>query len=111
MKLVLIVSLIASGVLALAYRTYRFTKGGPRTDVSGGIALLVLLTALAVAVAADVGWARWPALAYGLLFGLVAMPVWILGVYIPLRPGALDHVMVGAYLLTLVVIVVGALAL
>lgn len=111
MKLILVVSLILSAALALGYRAYRYTKGGPKADVTGGIALAVLLGVMAVAIGVGAEWARWPALAYGLLFALVVMPVWILGVYIPLRPGALDHTLIGTYYVTLVLIAVSALAL
>jgi hypothetical protein len=107
----LVVSLVASAVLALGYRVYRLRKGGPAADVAGGALLGALLVADAVLVAAGHGWARWPALVYGLLFGLLATPVWVLAVYIPSRPAVPEHFVIALYYLSLIAIVVSSLAL
>lgn len=107
---VLSAALVISAALVFGYRVYRFTKGGPAADVWGGAVLALLLLVLSVLVAADVGWSRWPALAYGLLFALVVMPIWVLGVLLPLDPGATDYIFTGLYWATHVVIVVAALA-
>jgi hypothetical protein len=45
------------------------------------------------------------------LFALVAMPVWVLGVLLPLPPGALDYSFTVVYWLLLIVIAVAAIAL
>jgi hypothetical protein len=108
---ILIVSLACGALLVLGYRTYRLTKGGPMADVWGGALLALLLTALAIMVGADVAWARWPALVYGLLFGVVVMPIWTLAVLMPLRPGAPDYGFMVLYWISLVTTVVAALAL
>lgn len=106
---VLFAALVISAALVFGYRVYRLTKGGPVADVWGGAVLAILLLVLGVLVAADVGWARWPALAYGLLFALVVMPIWVLGVLLPLDPGATDYLFTGLYWASLVLIVVAAL--
>ncbi len=78
-------------------------------DVVGGAVLAILLILSAIFVGQGAGWVRWPAFAYALLFGLVVMPVWTLGVYLPSRPGAGDHVVIGLYWASLVSIGVAAL--
>ncbi|HEU4480424.1 MAG TPA: hypothetical protein VFS18_00940, partial [Actinomycetota bacterium] len=65
---------------------------------------------LAILIAVDVEWARWPALGYALLFGIVVMPIWTLGVLIPLPPEAPDYSFTALYWGTLVLIAVAALA-
>jgi hypothetical protein len=45
-----------------------------------------------------------------LVFAVVVMPIWVLGVLIPLPPGPLDYSFTGIYEATLVVVVVGAFA-
>jgi hypothetical protein len=110
-RVVLVVALICSGLSAAGYRAYRFTRGGPRADAIGGAVLALLLVLVAAGVGADLSWARWVALVYGLVFGILVTPVWILGVYIPSRPEPLDHALTGLYLLSLVTTIVAALAL
>lgn len=107
--LVFLLGLNAS--LGLGYRVYRLTKGGPLGDVVGQAVLGLLLGLLAVAVGADMGWARWVALGYALLFGVVVMPLWVLAVLIPLRPGATDYGFTVVYWGGLVAIAVCALTL
>jgi hypothetical protein len=70
----------------------------------------VLLVGLAGGLAAGAGWPRWPALVYGLLFGVVVMPLWVLAVLIPLRPRAIDYAFTGVYWTVLALIVVAVLA-
>lgn len=106
---VLIAALLISGSLVFAYRLYRTTRGGPAADAAGGAALLGLLGALAWALAADMLWVRWVALAYAVLFGIVVMPIWTLAVLIPLPPRALDWGFAVLYWLTLPVIGIAAL--
>jgi hypothetical protein len=107
---ILVVALSVNAVLGLGYRIYRLSKGGPLADVVGQAILALLLAGLAAAVAAGYGWASWAALAYGLLFGLVVMPIWVLAVLLPLRPGAVDYAFTAMYWAGLVGIVVAALA-
>jgi hypothetical protein len=107
---ILAAALATNAVVLAGYRIYRFTKGGPRADATGGAVLSALLVALAILVMNDVSWARWAALVYGLVFAVVVMPIWVLGVLIPLPPGPLDYSFTGIYEATLVVVVVGAFA-
>jgi hypothetical protein len=107
---VLIGALIVNALLGLAYRGYRMTKGGPRADVVGGTILGALLVGLALAMAVGAGWPRWGALAYGLVFGLVVMPLWVLAVLIPLRPKAIDYAFTGVYWTVALTVAVAALA-
>ena len=107
----LIVGLAFNAALGLGYRAYRLGKGGPRADVIGQAILGVLLLALAVALGLGAGWPRWVALGYGLVFGVLVMPVWVLAVLIPLPPRGLDYAFTGIYWVTLGVVVVAALAL
>jgi hypothetical protein len=109
-------SLLAGAVafnaaLGLGYRIYRLSKGGPMSDVAGQAVLGALLGVTAAGVALEAEWARWGALAYGLLFGVAVMPVWTLAVLIPLRPAAGDYAFTALYWTTLAVIVVAAIAL
>lgn len=98
-----------NAVLGFGYRVYRLGKGGPMGDVIGQAVLGVFLAALGIAVAAGAGWPRWPALVYGLLFGVVVMPLWTLAVLIPLEPERADYAFTAVYWLSLVAICVAAL--
>ena len=91
------------------YRVYRLAAGGPLGDVIGQAILGALLAVLAVATAMGAGWARWAALIYALLFGVAVMPLWVLAVLIPLRPGWLDYAFTATYWLALAVIVAAVL--
>lgn len=106
----LAIALATNAVLGLGYRVYRLAKGGPPADVVGQAALGLLLGALAAVVASGSDWARWTALAYGLLFGVVVMPIWVLAVLIPMRPAALDYAFTVVYWAALVLIVVASIA-
>jgi hypothetical protein len=106
----LIAALAINAAIGFGYRVYRLSKGGPIADVWGQAALGVLLGVMAVVLALGVGWARWVALLYGLLFGLVVMPVWVLGVLLPLRPRAVDYTFTGVYWGLLIVIAIAAIA-
>ena len=110
-QLLLVVALAFNAALGFGYRVFRLTKGGPMGDVVGQAVLGFILAALAVAVAADAGWARWVALGYGLLFGLAVMPVWVLAVLLPLPPARVDYAFTALYWFGLAVIVVSAIAL
>jgi hypothetical protein len=107
---ILVAALVVNGLSLAGYRTYRFAKGGPRADAIGGAVLAALLIVLAVLVVNDVSLALWAAAVYGLLFALIVMPIWVLAVLIPMRPGPLDYAFTGFYEATLVAIVVAALA-
>ena len=106
---ILFIALAANASLLVGYRFYRYTKGGPKADLLGGAVLGALLLMTAALVATDMSWARWPALAYGLLFAVVVMPIWTLAVLIPLPPGGLDYAFTGLYEATLITVVVAAL--
>jgi hypothetical protein len=101
-------ALVVNAVVGFAYPVYRLSRGGPMGDVWGRGILGALLLALAGAVYIA-GWGRWVAFAYGLLFAVVVMPIWVLGVLIPMRPGRLDYAFAAVYELTLVVIVLAGL--
>jgi hypothetical protein len=107
----LVVGLSINAALGFGYRVYRLSKGGPMADVWGQAFLGVLLAADAALVSAGEGGARWVALGYGLVFGLAVLPVWILGVLIPMRPQVPDYIFTAVYALGLLLIVVAALAL
>ena len=109
-RAVLVAGLLLNAASGLGYRVYRFRKGGPKSDVVGQSILGILLVGVAVALAEGAGWARWPALAYGLLFGVVVMPLWVLAVLIPLRPRAIDYAFTAVYWTVLALVVVAALA-
>ncbi|CAN5630727.1 hypothetical protein BH24ACT26_BH24ACT26_03490 [soil metagenome] len=106
---VLVAALAINAVLGLGYRVYRLSRGGPMADVTGQAILAAALGAIASGVAVGAGWSRWAALAYGLLFGIVVMPVWTLAVFIPMRPDAVDKGYASVYWTSLAVIVVAAL--
>lgn len=108
---VLVAALLVNAAAGLGYRVYRLRKGGPKSDVIGQAILGVLLCGLAAALAAGAGWPRWGALVYGLLFGVIVMPIWVLAVLIPLRPRAIDYAFTGIYWAMLALIVVAAFAL
>lgn len=103
-------ALALNAVLGFGYRVYRLTRRGPMGDVIGQAILGVLLAGLAIAVAGDFSWARWAALIYGALFGVVVMPVWVLGVLIPSEPGAPDYAFTIAYWMMLALVIVAAIA-
>ncbi len=105
------VALALNAVLGFGYRVYRLAKGGPLADVTGQAILGSLLAGLAVAVALEAGWARWAALAYALLFGVVVMPLWVLAVLIPLPPGRTDYAFTATYWLTLIAIAISSILL
>jgi hypothetical protein len=107
---VLVGALALNAVLVPVYRVYRLMKGGPMVDVVGGAILGVMLALLAFASAAEWAWARWGALVYALLFGMVVMPLWTLAVLIPLRPRTADYVFTVGYWVSLIVIAVAAIA-
>ena len=106
---VLVVALGLNAALGFGYRVYRLTKKGPMADVVGQAILGVILVVLAVGAAGGHSWARWVALGYGLLFGLVVMPVWTLGVLLPLPPERIDYAFTGLYWAALAAVVIGAI--
>jgi hypothetical protein len=106
----LVGALAVNAAIGFGYRVYRLTKGGPIADVWGQAALGALLAGLAVAIAYGVSWSRWVAVAYGLLFGLVVMPVWVLGVLLPLRPRVIDYAFTSLYWTLLFAIAVAGIA-
>ncbi len=108
---ILIAALGANAALGFGYRVFRLTRGGPLGDVTGQAVLGLLLAAVAIGVALDESWARWTALAYGLLFALVVMPLWTLAVLIPMRPQRVDIGFTALYWAGLALIVVSAIAL
>jgi hypothetical protein len=103
--------LATNAALGFVYRIFRLMHGGPFGDVIGQAILGILLGALAVVVASGTEWARWAALLYGLLFGIVIMPVWTVAVLIPMRPGRMDVCFTVIYWMILAVIIVSAIAL
>jgi small-conductance mechanosensitive channel len=103
-------ALALNAALGFGYRVYRLTKGGPMGDVVGQAILGLVLGGVALAVAADVGWAKWVALGYGVLFGVLVMPIWVLAVLLPLRPNRIDYAFTALYWLMLGVIVIAAIA-
>lgn len=105
---VLIASLVINAALAFGYRVFRLSKGGPVADVIGQGVLAVLLIAIAASVAAEVGWARWPALVYAAFFAVVVMPIWTLAILIPMDPRTPDYAFTATYWGTLVLIGVAA---
>ena len=109
-RAVLVAALSINAAAGFGYRLYRLSKGGPKSDVIGQAILGVLLVGLAGALALGAGWPRWGALAYGLLFGVVVMPIWVLAVLIPLRPRGVDYAFTGVYWAMLALIVAGGLA-
>jgi hypothetical protein len=110
-RVVLVAALAANAALGLGYRIYRLSKGGPIADVWGQAVLGAVLALIAGAVGLGIVWPRWVALGYALLFALVAMPVWVLGVLLPLPPRAVDYAFTVVYWVMLIVIAVAAIAL
>ncbi|HJR45008.1 MAG TPA: hypothetical protein VJ927_05335 [Actinomycetota bacterium] len=110
-RLLLVVALGLNAVAGFVYRLYRFRKGGPVGDVWGQALLGVLLAGLALSIGLGGDWARWPALAYAVLFGVVVMPIWTLAVLIPLPPARVDYAFTALYWTTLLVIGVAAILL
>lgn len=108
METLLIGSLCAVAALGLCYRAYRATRGGPVTDVWGQAVLGVGLGLLALGVANDVIWSRWAALIFSIVFTILVMPVWVVGVLIPMRPGTIDYAFAAAYWVGLITIGVAA---
>ena len=107
-ELVLAAGLGLNSALGFGYRLYRLSRGGHMGDVIGQAVLGVLLLGLALAVTAGQGWARWPALGYAVLFGLLVMPLWVLAVLIPSEPRALDYTFTATYWVLLLLIGVSA---
>lgn len=107
----LVAALAVNAATGFGYRVYRLTKGGPIGDVWGQAILGVALALVAAGIALGVGWLRWVAFGYALLFGVLVMPVWVLGVLLPLRPRAVDYVFTVTYWVLLGVIGVAAVAL
>lgn len=107
----LVASLGCNAALGFGYRLYRMNRGGARADVYGQALLGVILAGLAFALGLGAAWPRWIALGYGLLFGIVVMPIWVLAVMIPSRPGPVDYAFTATYWAVLFVIAAGALAL
>ena len=109
-RIVLVSALAFNAVIGFGYRVFRLSKGGPLGDVLGQGILAVLLGGLAVGAGGGEGWARWSALVYALLFGVAVMPIWVLAVLIPLRPGGIDYAFTAAYWVVLGLIAVAAIA-
>ena len=103
-QVVLVVALGLNAVIGFGYRVYRLTKGGPIADVWGQAILGALLVGTAIGLALGAGWLRWFALVYAVLFALLVMPIWVLGVLIPLRPGAIDYAFTATYWVALILI-------
>lgn len=101
--------LVTNAALGLGYRIYRRTKGGPKADVWGQAVLAVLLLAIAAGIVSGIEWLQWAALGYSALFAFVAMPVWVLGILLPMRPRALDYAFTVTYWLVLFAIGVAAI--
>ena len=107
----LVAALALNAAVGFGYRVYRLSKGGPIGDVWGQAVLGVVLGAIAIGVGLGLEWMRWIGLGYALLFGVVVMPVWVLGVLLPLRPRALDYAFTLVYWLMLAAIAIAALAI
>jgi hypothetical protein len=106
---VLVVGLVVNAIIGLGYRVYRRTKGGPIADVWGQAILAVLLVAIASGIALGADSLRWVALVYAAVFTFLAMPVWVLGVLLPLRPRAIDYSFTITYWALLIAIGIAAL--
>jgi hypothetical protein len=109
-RAVLIGALTLNAVLGLGYRIYRLSRGGPKSDVIGQAILGAVLLGLAAALVAGAGWPLWGALVYAALFGLIVMPIWVLAVLIPQRPGAPDYAFTAVYWIALVATAIAAIA-
>jgi len=110
-KILLIAALALNAAVGFGYRVYRLSKGGPIADVWGQAILGALLAAIAVGIGVGAVWLRWVAFGYSLLFGLLAMPIWVLGVLLPMRPRAIDYAFTCVYWLILVAIGIAAVAM
>ena len=110
-RIVLCIALMFNALSGVAYRVFRVRRGGPRADVTGQAILGLLLLVVAASAWAGQTWSKWAALVYGVLFGLVVMPLWTLAVFIPMRPGPLDKAFALSYWAALATIVVAALLL
>ncbi len=106
---VLALSLVTNALWGVAYRVFRLRRGGPRADVTGQAILGGILLVVAAGVWQGQGWGRWAALAYGIVFGVLIMPLWTLGVFIPMRPRPLDKTFALTYWAALALVVVAAL--
>ena len=106
---VLVVLLGINAAVVFGYRVYRLTRGGPTADAIGGALLAGILAVVAAGAGADAAWARWAALLYAFLFAILVMPVWTLGVLIPLSPGPLDYAFTAVYWISLLLIGVMAI--
>ena len=106
---VVVIGLVINAVTGLGYRVYRRTKGGPIADVWGQAVLAVLLAVTATGIALGADWLRWVAFVYAALFALLAMPVWVLGVLLPMRPRAVDYSFTVVYWALLIAIGIAAL--
>lgn len=109
-RTILVVALAFNAATGFGYRVFRLTKGGPVGDVIGQAVLAVLLTLLALFSATAASWPRWAALIYALLFGVAVMPVWVLAVLLPARPGAIDYAFTACYWAGLAAIAISAIA-
>lgn len=105
----LLTALVTNAAIGLGYRAFRYTKGGPIADVWGQTVLAVLLVGVAVGIAAGATGLRWLAFGYAALFAFVVMPVWVLGVLLPMRPRAIDYTFAVTYWVLLLLIGVSAL--
>lgn len=105
---VLVVALGVNAAIGFGYRVYRSSLGGPMADVWGQAILGAFLATLATALGFGVTWVRWLAFGYAAVFALIAMPVWVLGVLIPLPPRAIDYAFTVVYWLGLIVIALAA---
>lgn len=106
---ILIFALAVNAALVFGYRVYRLSKGGPLPDAIGGAILASMLVALGAAASAGANWARWGAVGYGVLFGVIVMPIWTLAVFLPARPGRLDNAFIVSYWVSLAVIALAGL--
>lgn len=109
LETVVVIGLVINAITGLGYRVYRRTKGGPIADVWGQAVLAVLLIGTAAGIALGAGWLRWVALIYAAVFALLAMPVWVLGVLLPMRPRPIDYSFTIVYWALLIAIGVAAL--
>jgi hypothetical protein len=105
----LAITLVINAAIGFAYPVYRLSRGGPMGDVTGRAILGALLLIVAAFAFADHEWARWAALAYGALFAVVVMPIWVLAVLIPMRPTTIDYTYTTTYWLTLLLTATTAL--
>jgi hypothetical protein len=108
-QMALTVALALNAALGFGYRVFRLAKGGPMADVAGQAILAAVLVVLAIGAAGGHSWGRWGALVYGLLFGLIVMPVWTLAVLLPLPPARIDYAFTALYWATLAVVVLAAI--